>query len=452
MAGALSAVFFLLGVGSSLPWNVFITAQNYFETRLADTVYAESFLNWFSMAFNISTLLSMLVRTVVIGDRMAGAIATVFCALFVIMSVMFMHCLLTRMPEFAGDEFFRLTMVSILFVSSASTMMQDGLLRIVAKFPPRCTQGLVAGQAMAGLAVSISNFAILYANADENDGNTSLHLLRVLAGNADLCAFLYFVLVFLTLIGCVVMFVLLTRMEMFRYYQNADPVPISGGGSEAEDAKRFNAMDTWDTESRETLLSSSDEHDQDDHHERKHHVDLVDLAYRLRFYAATPFFVFIITLAVFPGITSAIKSVTPARGRFYRELFTPSSLILFNLGDFVSRLCASWWTTTSDWRVMTASLARIAFVPLLMVCNLQNEHHQVITYVLFHSDLFPLVLVLGFAFTNGLLCTLALMHYPRLLRSREEKELGGTVMFFILSVGLTVGSLMSFVLRAMLKP
>lgn len=450
MAGALSAVFFLLGVGSSLPWNVFITAQDYFEKRLADTVYAESFLNWFSMAFNISTLLSMLVRTVVIGDRMPGAIATVFCALFVIMSIMFMHCLLTRMPEFEGDEFFRLTMVSILFVSCASTMMQDGLLRIVAKFPPRCTQGLVAGQAMAGLAVSISNFAILYANADEQaDGR--LHFLRVLAGNADLCAFLYFVLVFLTLIGCVVMFVLLTRMEMFRYYQNADPVPISG--SEAEEAKHFNTMDTWDTESRETLLSSADEleHGHGDH-ERKQHVDLVDLAYRLRFYAATPFFVFIITLAVFPGITSAIKSVTPARGRFYRELFTPSSLILFNLGDFVSRLCASWWTTTSDWRVMSASLARIAFVPLLMVCNLQNEHHQVITYVLFHSDLFPLVLVVGFAFTNGLLCTLALMHYPRLLRSREEKELGGTVMFFILSVGLTVGSLMSFVLRAMLKP
>lgn len=102
MAGALSAIFFLLGVGSSLPWNVFITAQNYFEKRLADTLYAESFLNWFSMAFNISTLLSMLVRTVVIGDRMPNAIATVFCSLFVIMSIMFMHCLLTRMPEFAG--------------------------------------------------------------------------------------------------------------------------------------------------------------------------------------------------------------------------------------------------------------------------------------------------------------------------------------------------------------
>lgn len=345
-----------------------------------------------------------------------------------------------------GDEFFRLTMVSILFVSCASTMMQDGLLRIVAKFPPRCTQGLVAGQAMAGLAVSISNFAILYANADDTD---SLHLLRVLAGNADLCAFLYFVLVFLTLIGCVVMFVLLIRMEMFRYYQNADPVPISGSDTET---KSFNTMDTWDSESRETLLSSSDEHEHEHDDPKRKHVDLVDLAYRLRFYAATPFFVFVITLAVFPGITSAIKSVTPGRGRFYRELFTPSSLILFNLGDFMARLCASWWTTTSDWRVMIASLARIAFVPLLMVCNLQNEHHQVITYVLFRNDLFPLVLVLGFAFTNGLLCTLALMHYPRLLRSREEKELGGTVMFFILSVGLTVGSLMSFVLRAMLKP
>lgn len=96
------AIFFFVGMGSSLPWNVFITAQQYFQQRLEDTDFEESFLNWFSMAFNISTLLSMLVRTVAIGDRMPSAVNTVFFSLVVTMCIIFGHCLLTRIPSYSG--------------------------------------------------------------------------------------------------------------------------------------------------------------------------------------------------------------------------------------------------------------------------------------------------------------------------------------------------------------
>ena len=95
-------VFFFIGIGSSLPWNVFITAQSYFQHRLSGTTYEDSFLNWFSMAFNVSTLMTMLVRTAVIAERMTSAVHTVFFALVVIMGVMSMHCAWTRMPEFQG--------------------------------------------------------------------------------------------------------------------------------------------------------------------------------------------------------------------------------------------------------------------------------------------------------------------------------------------------------------
>lgn len=101
-AHAVYAIFFFVGVASSLPWNVFITAQKYFQQRLADTDYEESFLNWFSMGFNISTLLSMLIRTACVGERMPSAVSTVFFSLVVTICVIFGHCLLTRMPEYSG--------------------------------------------------------------------------------------------------------------------------------------------------------------------------------------------------------------------------------------------------------------------------------------------------------------------------------------------------------------
>jgi NhaP-type Na+/H+ or K+/H+ antiporter len=103
-SGVVFAIFFFIGIGSSLPWNVFITAQAYFQQRLAGTSYEDSFLNWFSMAFNVSTLMTMLIRTAVVAERMAGAVRTVFFSLIIIMGVIFMHCAWTRMPEFHGKD------------------------------------------------------------------------------------------------------------------------------------------------------------------------------------------------------------------------------------------------------------------------------------------------------------------------------------------------------------
>lgn len=347
-----------------------------------------------------------------------------------------------------GDDFFKLTMSSILVVACATTMMQDGMMRIVAKFPQKFTQAVVAGQAMAGLAVSLSNFFILMAKPDGSP--VLLLVFHVMGQNADLCAFIYFTMVFATLVACVLSFAVLTRMAMFQHYNSVDH-PVG----DYLDAKLHDAFDTEDS-ARETLLSEDErsmrEHDSSSSaHAVSDKVDLFDLAFTVRYYAASIFFVFVVTLAVFPGITSSIHSVNPGLGRFFRDLFTPFTLILFNAGDFVGRLLASRWHSTCATRVCGASLVRFAFFPLLMLCNLRNEHGAVITHVVFRSDVLALGILLACAVSNGLVSTLALMHYPRLLRSNKEKELGGTVMFFILSLGLTAGSLMSFVLRAMLK-
>ncbi|RLN73126.1 hypothetical protein BBJ28_00002789 [Nothophytophthora sp. Chile5] len=432
------AIFFFLGIGSSLPWNVFITAQAYFQQRLAGTSYEDSFLNWFSMAFNVSTLMTMLIRTTVIAERMAGAVRTVFFSLIVIMGVIFMHCAWTRMPEFHGYPFFHTTVMSILLVACVSTLMQEGLLRIVATFPPQYTQAVVSGQSFAGLAVSMSNFIIMWADED------SVTLLRTLQANADLCAFLYFALVFITLVLCLLAFGVLTRMELFHHYQSVDHPGHRQKEDLADSADETD--DSLESSSRERLLGESDRE------EAENKVDMLEIAFKIRFYAAATFFIFVVTLGVFPGITSAIKSTQSSKGKFYRELFTPFTLILFNLGDFVARMSVSYWPTLRPKTVLLASIARMAFFPLLMLCNLQDKAHVVITTVLFRSDVLAMLFLVGCAFSNGLLCTLAFMDYPRLLRTNKEKELGGSIIFFVLSIGLTAGSLMSFVLRAMLKP
>lgn len=442
---AVYGIFFLLGVGSSLPWNVFITAQDYFAHRLAGTDYEGSFLNWFAMAFNVSNLMTMLVRTVCVGERMPSAVRSTFVSLVIIIGVMFSHCLLTRTPEYQGYGFFYLTMTSILVVSGASTIMQDGLLRISPKFPPQYTQAVIAGQAMAGLAVSTSNFCILWAD------QASPKLLLALQEDADLCAFLYFVLVFITLVVCVLAFGLLIRMQIFRHYQSVDHPAHKLHRKHSKAYLAGDAVSATDTDdsSKELLLPEGEDAVEVTHDGK---VDLVELAYKIRLYSGTVFLVFVVTLGVFPSLTSSIKSTQPERGRFFRDLFTPFTLILFNLGDFLSRLVAASLPEPSPRKLLLGAVARFVFIPLFLLCNLQNDKHQTITIVLFDSDVLALLFLLTCAFTNGLLTTLAFMYYPRVLDSNKEKELGGTTMIFIVSVGLTAGSLMSFVLPAMLKP
>lgn len=53
---------------------------------------------------------------------------------------------------------------------------------------------------------------------------------------------------------------------------------------------------------------------------------------------------------------------------------------------------------------------RIAFVPILMFCNAQPRHHLP---VIFDKDYAYVIFIILFAFTNGYLINLCVLHIPR---------------------------------------
>ena len=52
-------IFFLQGVGMLFPWNVFITASEYFRTRFQGTSFANNFENVFSFCYSGANLFFM---------------------------------------------------------------------------------------------------------------------------------------------------------------------------------------------------------------------------------------------------------------------------------------------------------------------------------------------------------------------------------------------------------
>ncbi|DAZ96342.1 TPA: hypothetical protein N0F65_007992 [Lagenidium giganteum] len=225
-AALVYAIFLLIGVGAAMPWNVFLTAESYFQKRLMNTPFEGSFINWFSMAFNLTTLCAMFVRTVCIGKHMANPVTSIFVGLLVIAAILLGHCLLAKMPQYTGDYFFHMTLASIILVATACAAVQDGLLRMALNFPMCYTQAMVAGQVTAGLSISVSNFPVLYFHGQTISRDLTAptarqrieQVLALMSEDADLFAFVYFALVFVTLLVCLLAFVALTRLELFHHY------------------------------------------------------------------------------------------------------------------------------------------------------------------------------------------------------------------------------------------
>lgn len=89
-------------------------------------------------------------------------------------------------------------------------------------------------------------------------------------------------------------------------------------------------------------------------------------------------------------------------------------------------------------------LARLAFVPLLLLCNVQPRHYLP---MVFDHDALYIFFMAAFAFSNGYLASLCMCFGPKKV-TPAEAETAGAIMAFFLSLGLALGAVFSFLFRA----
>ena len=127
-------IFFLLGIGSLLPWNAFITASAYYRSRFCGTPFFYSFESYFSVAYSLSSEISLIF--VVLLRMMA-----VLCPLYIFTFIFIVTTALVLVPALGGNEFFAITIGSITLVGVVASMVRSGVFSLGAMFPPRYTQG-----------------------------------------------------------------------------------------------------------------------------------------------------------------------------------------------------------------------------------------------------------------------------------------------------------------------
>ncbi|PKY37388.1 hypothetical protein RhiirA4_390344 [Rhizophagus irregularis] len=151
-------------------------------------------------------------------------------------------------------------------------------------------------------------------------------------------------------------------------------------------------------------------------------------------------FVFTVTLSVYPSITEYIKSTVKDenKNKFRQDyLFIPLHFLIFNLGDLLGRSLPSlqFFIITDSVKLARMSSARIIFLPLFLMCNVDIGSIGMRTFPLFiNSDLIYFLILLLFAITNGYMGSLTMMAAPQV--EGVARDLAGTIMSFGLVFGL----------------
>uniref|UniRef100_A0AAR2LLB3 Solute carrier family 29 member 2 n=1 Tax=Pygocentrus nattereri TaxID=42514 RepID=A0AAR2LLB3_PYGNA len=373
-------IFFILGLGTLLPWNFFMTASMYFNNRLDTpensngTVTAKKeyyFNNWMTLLSQLPLLLFTLLNSILyqrVSEKMRIAGSLVFILILFILTA-----ILVKVPM-ENDRFFSITMATIWFINSFGAVLQGSLFGLVGLLPQKYSAVFMSGQGLGGTFAAV---AMLLAIASEAEDKTA--------------ALGYFIAPCVGTVVTLISYLLLPKLEFARFYL---------------DKSTSQTYEIW-----------------------------------VMAFCVT--FIFTVTLSVFPAVTVDVKTVYSGKWELY---FSPvCCFLVFNLMDWTGRTVTSLvqWPPKESRLFPMLVVFRVIFVPLLMLCNVQERHFLP---VFFSNDVLFVIIMMLFSISSGYGVCLSMSYAPQLVAPKDA-ETAGALMTFFLASGLSLGAAFSFPLR-----
>uniref|UniRef100_A0AAR2IUN3 Solute carrier family 29 member 2 n=1 Tax=Pygocentrus nattereri TaxID=42514 RepID=A0AAR2IUN3_PYGNA len=372
-------IFFILGLGTLLPWNFFMTASMYFNNRLDTpensngTVTAKKeyyFNNWMTLLSQLPLLLFTLLNSILyqrVSEKMRIAGSLVFILILFILTA-----ILVKVPM-ENDRFFSITMATIWFINSFGAVLQGSLFGLVGLLPQKYSAVFMSGQGLGGTFAAV---AMLLAIASEAEDKTA--------------ALGYFIAPCVGTVVTLISYLLLPKLVCICCQQ------------------RLGQMTCF-----------------------------------IWVMAFCVTFIFTVTLSVFPAVTVDVKTVYSGKWELY---FSPvCCFLVFNLMDWTGRTVTSLvqWPPKESRLFPMLVVFRVIFVPLLMLCNVQERHFLP---VFFSNDVLFVIIMMLFSISSGYGVCLSMSYAPQLVAPKDA-ETAGALMTFFLASGLSLGAAFSFPLR-----
>ncbi|XP_061566551.1 equilibrative nucleoside transporter 2 [Cololabis saira] len=447
-------IFFILGLGTLLPWNFFMTASLYFQGRLNTTEWVNGtavvrkeyyFNNWMTLLSQLPLLLftllnSILYQRVSEAVRIAGSLVCILL-LFILTAV------LVKVPM-EEDQFFDVTMATIWFINSFGAVLQGSLFGLVGLLPQRYSAIFMSGQGLAGTFAAV---AMLLAIASEADSESA--------------ALGYFVTPCVGTLVTLFSYLLLPRLDFAQFHLNRSSKYEEGAtdellddGSKVENGKLNGhangsvsaaaasggnppeaEVEPSPGGTRQAFLSL----EQVQKEQAKSSVIQVFKKIWVMAFCVT--MVFTVTLSVFPAVTVDVKTSFP--GKWERFFISVCCFLMFNIHDWMGRTITTWirWPGKESRLFPALVVSRVVFVPLLMLCNVQTRSFLP---VYFHHDAIFAAIMALFSLSSGYFVCLSMSYAPQMVEPKDA-ETAGALMTFFLALGLSIGAGLSFPLRTL---
>ncbi|PPR03830.1 hypothetical protein CVT26_000828 [Gymnopilus dilepis] len=422
-------VHLILGCAVLLSWNVVITAMPFFASRLAQSSLRSTFASYLTTTFTAANLIVLAHATAtskhtIPSRRTRSAIAWLILLNFLLSLTTFF----TPSPGI----FFAFILFNGAAQATAGAYLQTSVIAVASLFGPRAVQSVMSGQ--AAVAVAVSGVQVISAYASVHGKPRTF----VGDGSAEERSARWF----FSLSTLFLLFSLVAHTWMVR-------TPIYQHVAASLETERKVQGDAGHDEERRGLVSGH-AHTSSLSSDRANSIRVAKLNV---IYEIAVAYVFVVTLAVFPPITTSIRPTNPA---IHPLLFSAVHFLVFNVGDFLGRYLCSFpiFLIWSARRLLTLSLARTLFIPVFLMCNIQRGTTVVHRDPVISSDLLFMLILFSFGLSNGYISSLCMMsapsleHNPRLKGKPEDVDVAATVASFCLVGGLTAGSIGSFAVKA----
>ncbi|NWS70838.1 S29A3 protein, partial [Crotophaga sulcirostris] len=414
-------IFFLLGIGSLLPWNFFVTAKHYWMYKLqncsdqagpsgqAVSDLRDFFESYISIASTVPSVLCLVGNFLLVNKVPASV--RILSSLFIMLAVFLVITVLVKVDTSTWTTlFFALTIVCVVIVSSASTVFTSSIFGLSSRFPMKNLQALISGQAMGGTISAVASVIDLAA-----------------AGNVTDSALAYFLTADIFIVICIMVYLLLPKLEYSRYYMSSQESPslatVPPDSFTEDDAELGGSTNTF-------FLAKSTSI-----------PPLRPILQKTALLGFCLFYVFFISIIIFPSLSSNIESVSKSSGSpWSTTYFAPlTSFLLYNFADWCGRQITAWIQVPGPKSKLLPVfvLLRTIFLPLFILSNYQPRAH--IRTVVFNRDIYPVVFTVLLGLSNGYLGTLVIIYGPKIV-PKELAEAAGVVMTFYVMLGLAVGS------------
>ncbi|KAK0086469.1 hypothetical protein PV325_003128 [Microctonus aethiopoides] len=379
----LNLIFFIMvlhGIGALLPWNMFITAKEYFTNYKfssnytgSETVYREYYISSITLSSQTPNFLFNWLNVFVTmgGDLTTRIVGGLCCQVLIFVSTVVM-----AMIDSSGwpGIFFWITMIIVVVSNTANGIYQNSVYGMAAKLPPKYTGAVILGSNISGVFTAVISL-----------------IAQLMSPNLRTAAIYYFMTALFVLLACFDTYFALPINRFYRYNEMIFHKENEKRKSERRSSSRPPYWKIFKQCSPQLL---------------------------------NIFLVFFVTLALFPDVHSSIARSDP-------DFIVPEYIYMsvmcfltFNIFAVLGSSIASYvqWPS-KKWLIIPVAL-RLLYIPLFLLCKYIPSSVERTLPVYITNDWVYFIIAVTMAVSSGYFSSLSMMYCPTMVDPQYASTAG----------------------------